>query len=175
MYQNILMQQGDHTYYDKANTFVADSNPAVRSAYDQTVGMIQGGLSANLDQYSPQWNAGFKKGTFATIACPSWMLGTIQKQAGPENADKWDVAKVPGNGAVRGGSFLAVPEAEQAPGPGRRAGEVPDQRQGPDRAFKAKDNFPSSPQAIDDPVCPGRQRLLRQRAGRQDLRHGAKA
>lgn len=155
MYQNILMQQGDHTYYDKANTFVADSNPAVRSAYDQTVGMIQAGLSANLDQYSPQWNAGFKKGTFATIACPSWMLATIQKQAGPENADKWDVAKVPGNGAVRGGSFLGVPKQSKHQDQAVELVKFLTSAKGQIGAFQAKGNFPSSPQAIDDPVVQG--------------------
>ncbi len=109
LYQNILMQQGDHTYYDTSNKLVIDSNPGVRKSWDQVIEMTRAGLSANLEQWSPQWNAGFKNGTFATIPCPSWMLGTIEKQSGPENAGKWDVTRVPGNGAVRGGSFLAVP------------------------------------------------------------------
>ena len=31
-----------------------------------------------------EWNTGFKKGTFATVACPAWMMGYIQGQA-PED------------------------------------------------------------------------------------------
>ncbi|MFC3452723.1 ABC transporter substrate-binding protein [Amycolatopsis speibonae] len=155
MYQNILMQQSDHTYYDTANNLVIDSNPAVKAAFDKTVEMIRAGLSANVDQYSPPWNAGFKNGTFATIACPSWMLATIQKQAGPENAGKWDVARVPGDGAVRGGSFLAVPKQGKHQDASADLVKFLTSAKGQIGAFKAKGNFPSAPQAIDDPAVQG--------------------
>ena len=39
------------------------------------------GLSAKIAAWSPDWNAGFAKGTFATLACPSWMMAYIQEQA----------------------------------------------------------------------------------------------
>lgn len=152
IYQNILMQQGDHTYYDTANALVIDTNPGVKAAWDQTITMIQGGLSGNIAQWSPQWNAGFKKGTFATIPCPSWMLGIIKEQAGPENSGKWDVAKVPGNGAVRGGSFLAVPTQSKHQKEAAELAKFLTNPQGQIAAFKAKSNFPSSPQAIEDPA-----------------------
>jgi cellobiose transport system substrate-binding protein len=152
LYLNILMQQGDHTYYDTSNNLVIDSNPGVKAAWNQTIAMIQSGLSGNIEQYSPQWNAGFKKGTFATIPCPSWMLGTIQKQSGPENAGKWDVARVPGNGAVRGGSFLAVPKQSQHQKAAADLVTFLTSSKGQIAAFKSKNNFPSSPQAIDDPA-----------------------
>lgn len=149
------MQQGDHTYYDTDNKLVIDSNPGVKAAWDQTVEMIDAGLSGNIMPWSPQWNAGFKKGTFATIPCPSWMLGTIEKQSGPENAGKWDVAKVPGNGAVRGGSFLAVPKQS---GHQKEAAELVKfltSAKGQTTAFKSKNNFPSALKAIDDPAVKG--------------------
>jgi ABC-type glycerol-3-phosphate transport system substrate-binding protein len=152
LYQNILMQQGDHTYYDTSNKLVIDTNPGVKTAWDETIGMIQAGLSANIEQWSPQWNAGFKKGTFATIPCPSWMLGTIEKQSGPENAGKWDVARVPGNGAVRGGSFLAVPAQSEHQKEAAELVKFLTSPAGQTAAFKSKNNFPSSPQAIADPA-----------------------
>jgi len=152
IYLNILMQQGDHTYYDTSNKLVIDSNPGVKKAWDQTIGMVEAGLSANIDQWSPQWNAGFKNGTFATIPCPSWMLGTIEKQSGPENKGKWDVTRVPGNGAVRGGSFLAVPQQSSHQKEAAELVKFLTSAKGQTAAFKAKNNFPSSPQAIDDPA-----------------------
>lgn len=155
IYQNILMQQGDHTYYDRENNLVVDSNPGVKTAWDQTTQMIDAGLSANILQWSPQWNAGFKKGTFATIPCPSWMLGTIEKQSGPENADKWDVARVPGDGAVRGGSFLAVPEQSKHQKEAAELVKFLTSSKGQTAAFKAKNNFPSALKAIDDPTVQG--------------------
>ncbi|GGU43443.1 ABC transporter substrate-binding protein [Lentzea flava] len=150
LYQNILMQQGDHTYYDKSNKLVIDSNPGVKKAWDQTINLVQAGLSANIEQWSPQWNAGFKNGGFATIPCPSWMLGTIEKQSGPENSGRWDVARVPGNGAVRGGSFLAVPTQSKHQTQAAELVKFLTSAKGQIAAFKAKNNFPSSPQAIDD-------------------------
>ncbi|MDT7786020.1 MAG: cellobiose transport system substrate-binding protein, partial [Pseudonocardiales bacterium] len=155
LYQNILMQQGDHTYYDTSTKLVIDSNPGVKKAWDQTIEMVKAGLSANIEQWSPQWNAGFKNGTFATIPCPSWMLGTIEKQSGPENKGKWDVTRVPGNGAVRGGSFLAVPTQSTHQKEAAELAKFLTSAKGQTAAFKAKNNFPSSPQAIDDPAVQG--------------------
>ncbi|MDX8048562.1 extracellular solute-binding protein [Lentzea sp. BCCO 10_0798] len=155
LYQNILMQQGDHTYYDTSTKLVIDSNPGVKKAWDQTIEMVKAGLSANIEQWSPQWNAGFKNGTFATIPCPSWMLGTIEKQSGPENKGKWDVTRVPGNGAVRGGSFLAVPTQSKHQKEAAELAKFLTSAKGQTSAFKSKNNFPSSPQAIDDPAVQG--------------------
>ncbi|MFC0624359.1 ABC transporter substrate-binding protein [Kribbella deserti] len=155
VYQNILMQQGDHTYFDTSNKLVIEQNPGVRKAWESTVGMVQAGLSGKLQMWSPQWNAGFKKGTFATIPCPAWMLGVISDQAGPENAGKWDVARVPGEGAVRGGSFLAVPAQSKHQKEAAELAKFLTSPKGQVGAFKAKNNFPSSPQAIDDPTVSG--------------------
>jgi cellobiose transport system substrate-binding protein len=152
VYQNILMQQGDQTYFDRDNKLIVDTNPGVRTAWDQTIAMIDAGLSGKIQMWSPAWNAGFKKGTFATIPCPAWMLGVIKDQAGPENAGKWDVARVPGEGAVRGGSFLAVPAQSKHPKEAAELAKFLTSPQGQTAAFKAKNNFPSSPQAIDDPA-----------------------
>ncbi|MFD4672601.1 ABC transporter substrate-binding protein [Lentzea sp. NPDC058450] len=152
VYLNMLMQSGDHTYYDATNKLVIDSNAAVKDTWNSSIEMVKAGLSANIEQWSPQWNAGFKNGTFATIPCPSWMLGTIEKQAGPENKGKWDVTRVPGNGAVRGGSFLAVPTQSTHQKEAAELAKFLTSAKGQTAAFKAKNNFPSSPQAIDDPV-----------------------
>ncbi|GAA1686967.1 ABC transporter substrate-binding protein [Kribbella yunnanensis] len=155
IYQNILMQQGDTTYFDRSNKLIVDTNPGVRKAWDQTVQMVDAGLSGKLQMWSPAWNAGFKKGTFATIPCPAWMLGIIQDQAGPENAGKWDVARVPGEGAVRGGSFLAVPAQSKHQKEAAELAKFLTSPEGQTAAFKAKNNFPSAPKAIDDPAVAG--------------------
>ncbi|MFF1820472.1 extracellular solute-binding protein [Kribbella sp. NPDC058245] len=155
IYQNMLMQQGDTTYFDRSNKLIVDSNPGVRKSWDQTVAMVDAGLSGKLQMWSPAWNAGFKKGTFATIPCPAWMLGIIKDQAGPENAGKWDVARVPGQGAVRGGSFLAVPAQSKHPKEAAELAKFLTSPEGQTAAFKAKNNFPSAPKAIDDPAVSG--------------------
>ena len=57
------------------------TNPGVKKAWDLSVAGDQAGLSAKIAAWSPDWNAGFAKGTFATLACPSWMMAYIQTQA----------------------------------------------------------------------------------------------
>lgn len=152
IFQNILMQQGDHTYFDTAGKLVIDTNPGVKAAWDTTTAMVGADLSAKLQMWGPQWNAGFKTGSFATIACPAWMLGLIKEQAGAGLTGQWDVARVPGSGAVRGGSFLAVPKQSKHPKEAAELATFLTSPEGQLAAFKAESNFPSSPQAIDDPA-----------------------
>jgi cellobiose transport system substrate-binding protein len=154
-YNTILMQQGDHTYFDRSGKLVIDTNPGVKRAFDTTVRMITGGLSAGYKSFTDQWVAGFKNGSFATIACPAWMLGVIEGNAGPANSGKWDVAAVPGGGGNWGGSFLAVPTQSKHPKEAAELVKFLTSPQGQLAAFKSKNNLPSSPQALDDPSLAG--------------------
>ena len=88
-------------------------NPAVKQAFDTAAGAAPTGLTAKLEQFvDPGWDAGFGSGTFATIACPSWMIGYIKGKAGDAGAGKWNVTALPGGrGANWGGSYLAIPAA----------------------------------------------------------------
>jgi cellobiose transport system substrate-binding protein len=155
-YNVVLMQiagsGSGHTYYDKSNKMVIDSNPDVKAAYDLTTKMIAAGLSNNLQSFSNEWNAGFKNGTFATIACPAWMTGVIKGQAGDAAAGKWDVAKAPGNGGNWGGSFLAVPKSSKHAKEAAELAKFLSSAKGQTEAFKKVGNLPSSPQALADPA-----------------------
>ncbi|MBX6355507.1 MAG: extracellular solute-binding protein [Micromonosporaceae bacterium] len=158
-YNVVLMQYAGagtgYTYYDKDNNLVLDSNPDVKKAFDLTTQMIAAGLSNNLASFSDEWNAGFKNGTFATIACPAWMTGVIKGQAGDAAAGKWDIAKAPGEGGNWGGSFLAVPTSSKHPKEAAELVKFLTSPQGQIAAFKALGNLPSSPQALQDPAVSG--------------------
>ena len=122
----------------------------VKQAYDRMLAMIGDGLSAGYKSFSDQWNAGFKQGTFATIACPAWMMGYIQGQAGDANKGKWDVTAPPGGGGNWGGSWLGVPRQSKHP---KEAAELVRFLTSPKSqiaAFKKVNNLPSSPVALDD-------------------------
>ena len=109
--------QGPRLHATSTRTTSSSSTPTRRSSR-RTTGcwtMIGDGLSAGYKSFSDQWNAGFKQGTFATIACPAWMLGYIQGQAGDGNKGKWDVTTAPGGGGNWGGSWLAVPTQSKHP------------------------------------------------------------
>ncbi|WP_320064726.1 ABC transporter substrate-binding protein [Micromonospora sp. RTGN7] len=155
-YNVVLMQTAGagsgYTYYDKSNKLVVGENADIKTAYDLTTTMIAAGLSNNLQSFSNEWNAGFKNGTFATIACPAWMTGVIKGQAGESAAGKWDVAKAPGNGGNWGGSFLAVPKSSKHAKEAAELAKFLTSAKGQTEAFKKVGNLPSSPQALADPA-----------------------
>jgi len=144
-YNSILMQQGDHTYFDRDDTLVFDSNPSIRTAWDYAVEMTEADLSAQLKAFSDEWNAGFKNGAFATVACPAWMTGYIKDQSGEENAGKWDIAAVPGGGGNWGGSWLAVPKTSKHQEMALKLIDYLSDEEGQMLAFEAEGRLPSLP------------------------------
>ncbi|HEU5474562.1 MAG TPA: extracellular solute-binding protein [Actinophytocola sp.] len=96
------------TFYDGAGELIVERNPAVRAAWDLTVGAIKAGQSAALPEFTPEWNTGFQQGQFATVTCPAWMMGYIRSNAA-QTAGKWDIATIPGGSGNWGGSYVTVP------------------------------------------------------------------
>ncbi|GAA2388591.1 ABC transporter substrate-binding protein [Nonomuraea africana] len=154
---NTLMVQeagkaGNLTFFDKEQNLVIESNPAVKTAFDFTKKLSEAGLSAKLAAWTDEWAAGQKNGAFATMACPSWMLGVISGNAGEENAGKWDVAAVPGGAGNWGGSWLAVTSQSKHP---KEAAEVLNyltSKEGQLHAFKEAGGVPSTLTGQQDPV-----------------------
>lgn len=150
-YNSILMQQGDHTYFDRDENLVFDTNPAVKTAWDYAVEITEADLSAQLKAFSDEWNAGFKNGSFATVACPAWMTGYIKDQSGEENAGKWDIATVPGGGGNWGGSWLAVPKTSKHQEMALELITYLSDEEGQMLAFEAEGRLPSLPALYDQP------------------------
>jgi cellobiose transport system substrate-binding protein len=146
---NAIVGQLNPAYYDQDGNVIVASNPSVKEAWDTTMEGIQKGESAGLAAFSDQWNTGFKKGGFATVTCPAWMMGYIQGQA-PDTTGDWDVAAVPGGGGNWGGSFLTVPKQSEHP---REAYELAKFLTSPESeafVFKQTGNLPSQPQLYSD-------------------------
>jgi cellobiose transport system substrate-binding protein len=106
---NAMVGQLNPAYYNAAGNLIVASNPSVRAAYNLAISGWRAGEDAGLAAFSNDWNTGYKKGVFATVTCPAWMMGYIQGQA-PATKGKWDIAATPGTGGNWGGSFLAVPK-----------------------------------------------------------------
>jgi len=144
----IMTQLGEPLFYDRENKVVAGTSQSVKGAWDKAVQMID--ISSKTPTWSDDWSAGFKKGTFAVTACPSWMLGIIETNSGPANKGKWDVAAVPGGGGNWGGSWLSVPKQSAHP---KEAAELAKYLTNTDSqiaAFKAKGPLPSNLKALDN-------------------------
>jgi cellobiose transport system substrate-binding protein len=106
---NAMIGQLNPAYYNAAGKVIVATNPLVKAAYNLAISGVQAGESAGLAAFSQGWNTGYKKGVFATVTCPAWMMGYIQGQA-PKTKGKWDIAATPGTGGNWGGSFLSVPK-----------------------------------------------------------------
>lgn len=138
-------------FYDARGTLVVGSNPAVREAWDLAAAFARGGLTARLQQFTPGWDQGFANGSFATVACPAWMLGYIEDKAGPAGRGRWDVAAAPRPGNW-GGSFLVVPSAGRHRAQAARLAAwltAPAQQA---RVFERRGSFPSASAALALPV-----------------------
>ena len=155
-FNTILLQtagnSSGYSYYDTGNNLVVGSNPAVKQAYDTTMDIIDSGLSGKYGSWSEEWVSAFKQSKFATIACPAWMTGVIEGNAGAGAKGKWDIAQIPGNGGNWGGSFLAVPKQSKHQAEAIELAKFLTSAKGQIGAFKAKGPLPSSPQALEDPA-----------------------
>ncbi|MDQ1007100.1 cellobiose transport system substrate-binding protein [Streptomyces sp. V4I23] len=146
---SIMIGQEKERYYDASGKLIWETNPALKAAWDTSVEAAQDGLSAELDQWSPQWNQAFAAGSFATIPCPAWMLGYIKGQAGDGGKGKWDIAKLPGGAGNWGGSYLSIPRAAKHK---KEAYELIEWLTAPEqqaKLFRKQGNFPSATGAID--------------------------
>ncbi|MFG3011245.1 ABC transporter substrate-binding protein [Streptomyces cinerochromogenes] len=143
---NAALGGGDTRYYDKGGNVVWDESDGVKKAWDVAMTVATSDMSAKLKQFDKPWDQGFANGTFATVACPAWMLGQIQEKAGDSGKGNWDVAAAP-TAANWGGSFLGVPTA------GKHQKEAiefvkwltaPEQQA---KVFAKQASFPSTPSA----------------------------
>ncbi|WIN00652.1 extracellular solute-binding protein [Actinoplanes oblitus] len=147
---NAVIGQAPVGFYNPDNTVVVSTNPEVRKAWDLVVKAIQANLSAKLVESSPEWNNGFAKGQFATIACPAWMMAKIKDQS-KAYAGKWDVAAVPGGGGNWGGSYLTVPKQGKHVDEAKKLAAwltAPDQQA---KVFTTQGLLPSIPALYDKP------------------------
>ena len=151
---NAIIGQAPVAYTAPGNKVVVASNPAVKQAFNLAVEAVQAGESAKLTTFSQQWNAGFQRGSFATVACPAWMTDTI-KQNAPQTSGKWDIATIPGGGGNWGGSFLTVPKQ------GRHrteAAELARYLTAPEQQswiFRTQGHLPSQTALYEDPAVIG--------------------
>jgi cellobiose transport system substrate-binding protein len=152
--------------YQGANAYANDSGQAdvagsdgVKAAWGYATAAAAAKITAGLEQFSPTWNKAFSNGAFATLACPTWMMGYIQGQAGGAYSGKWSVAPVlPGGSTNWGGSWLGVPTKAQHKAAAIALVEWLSAKQQQVTMWTAKaqgGHFPSNSQAAADPAVSG--------------------
>lgn len=147
----VMFQVGGDLFYDNENNIVADKSTAVKQAWDTSIKVVDANITAKVRTWSKEWEAGFKNGSFAVTFCPSWMLGIVEGNSGPENKGKWDVAAVPGGSGNWGGSWLAVPAQSRYQKEAAKLAEFLTNASSQVAAFKLKGPLPTNLQALQNP------------------------
>jgi cellobiose transport system substrate-binding protein len=104
--------QGKEAYDTAQGTADVANSDGVKAAWKYATDAAAAKITSGLQQFSDPWNKAFSSGSFAALACPTWMMGYIQGQAGTAGSGHWGVAPVlPGGATNWGGSWLGVPTA----------------------------------------------------------------
>ena len=143
-----------HNFFEADDgSVVATTNPDVKNAFVSVL-TASSKSSAHLQEWSTDWNAGLANGAWATMLCPSWMLGVISGN-GPKIKD-WKIANVfPNGGGNWGGSYLTVPTQGKHT---KEAKELALWLTAPEQqiaAFVTTGNYPSQVGAYNNPALTG--------------------
>jgi len=148
-----LANQYQNFFESNDGTVVATTNPDVKAAFTSVLN-ASATSSAHLQEWGTDWNAGLANGAWATMLCPSWMLGVISG-TGPKVTD-WKIANVfPNGGGNWGGSYLTVPAQGKHTAAAKELAlwlTAPEQQIA---AFVTTGNYPSQVAAYTDPALTG--------------------
>lgn len=106
--------QGKEAYDNAQGQPDVENSDGVKTAWQYATQAAGDHITAGLAQFGTDWNKAFSSGSFAALACPTWMMSYIEGQAGNAYSGKWDIAPVlPGGATNWGGSWLGVPTASK--------------------------------------------------------------
>ncbi|HJQ43800.1 MAG TPA: extracellular solute-binding protein [Jatrophihabitantaceae bacterium] len=101
--------QGNEAYDNADGKPDVKNSDGVQKAWGYATQAADAKITAGLQQFSDGWNKAFSSGSFAALACPTWMMGYIQGQDA-KGAGTWNIAPVvPGGATNWGGSWIGVP------------------------------------------------------------------
>ncbi|MBY0164951.1 extracellular solute-binding protein [Paenibacillus lautus] len=150
VYNGVRDQSPDQIYFNKeGGSFIGDTNPQVRKAYDFTVKGIQEGWIGNWILWSPEWQKAINDGDFGVMLGPAWIAGTIRNAK--DTAGKWQIAQLPEGAGNWGGSFLTLPKE------GKHSKEAYEfiswvlNKENQLKSFKDSGLFPSIPAVYSEP------------------------
>ena len=150
---NAVLASQPTQYSDASGKLVYATSPGVQTAWNLSTEAVADKLTAKLQQFDSNntWNAAFKTNKFATVACPSWMVGLVATNSGPANKGNWDVAAPPQAGNW-GGSFLGVPKSGKHVAEAEALAQWLTSPAQEIKVFQKFGNIPSTKAALDDPA-----------------------
>lgn len=150
---NAILASQKEQYSDANGKLIYDTSSGVKTAWNLAAEAVDAGLTAGYQQLDPQnaWAAAFKTNKFATVTCPSWMVGLVATNSGDAGKGKWDVA-VPPQVGNWGGSFLAVPKSGKHVKEATALAQWLTAKEQEIAVFQKFGNIPSNQAALDDPA-----------------------
>jgi cellobiose transport system substrate-binding protein len=145
-----VLAQGKDLYFKPDGSFIGDRSEQVGKAWSTAVKAYQEGMLANVDRWTPEWNAAMNNGDIASFVGAVWMKQVL-KDSAPDTSGKWRIASAPGGSGNNGGSFLAIMKSSPHP---KEAFEVMKWLQNETNqlhSFQSLDLFPSTPSVYSDP------------------------
>jgi cellobiose transport system substrate-binding protein len=148
--------QGNEAYDNASGAPDVENSDGVKSAWKYTTDATSAKITAGLEQFKDPWNKAFSSGGFAAVACPTWMMGYIQGQAGDAGSGKWSVSPVmPGGGSNWGGSWLGVPTASKHQAAAIALVEWLSSKDNQVKMWTDGGHWPSNQEAAADPAVSG--------------------
>jgi len=152
LFNSVLASQPTQ-YSDASGKLIYDTSAGVQTAWNIATEAVENHLTAGFQQLDTAgtWNAAFKNNKFATVTCPSWMVGLVQGNSGDAGKGKWDVAQPPQVGNW-GGSFLAVPKSGKHVAEATALAQWLTSAAQQVKVFQKFGNIPSTTGALADPA-----------------------
>lgn len=151
VYNGLRDQSTDRIYFNKIDgSFIGDTNPQVRKAYDFTVKGIQEGWIGNRTLGSPEWEKAIREGDVGVVLGPTWMEDTIRSAR--ETAGKWRIAQIPEGSGSWGGSFLTLPKEGKHPREAYDFMTWLTNKENQLKSFQASGQLPSIPAVYNEPA-----------------------
>lgn len=113
--QDILSSFAPISFYDRAaGEFQIVDSPAFRALFETLDKLRDPDISAPIDNFAPDWAAGFVEGTIASSLINEWMTGFlpqyVPEQAGLWRTHVWPAVGDSNQGSDAGGAVWIIPE-----------------------------------------------------------------
>ena len=155
---DMVWPQSGQGFVDEQGTYIGDGDH-IRQAWDTALKPLDAGIVAKVQSNTADSAAAVNEGRMPADLGASWHLADLMVDA-PSTSGTWHVCQHPGDAINIGGSFLSIPAGVKDPqtsmefisfilNPANQALEYVD-----------KGNFPSAPEAFEDPRVTGEVEFL---------------
>lgn len=115
-----IMAHNNVVFKDEDGNYTIDSDPVIRKCLEDTYEILHSGINAEIQEWTPEWESGFKDRVMASTLTESYFK-TFGSRLLEESEDEWGVALWPGFGGevsgmgAAGGLVMVIPKSAKNP------------------------------------------------------------